>query len=222
MSKRERICQTCEETFDLNVHDYVKDSKGFHHTGCYVNVRVCKGQPMDKINARVTELKEKMKKRESRIKKDANSPKNLFYKYLEETYDVKSIPPYFFIKVNSIVDGTHPNVSESISYEDLLFIFKKRKSYLDKVHTNNIKKGNNLTGIKRVSYDLSIVISMYDSYAKWRDEQATIAAAALREKREAENTIKIDYNNISKRNKNNKSNKESDIESIMSDLFSEV
>lgn len=219
---RNRICQTCNEYFNIDLYDYVKDSKGFHHTKCFIEERVNKGHSLEKINNRVFELKEKMKKRESRIKKDINSPKNLFYKYLEENYDVKSIPPYFFIKVNAIVDGTHPSVSEPISYEDLLFIFQKKKSYLDKVNNTNIKKGNKITGAKRLSYDLSIVVSMYDSYAKWRDEQQLLQAQLLRDKLASNKEPKIDYNKIANVNKKNREKQTSSIESIMNDLFYEV
>ena len=107
-------------------------------------------------------------------------------------------------------------MTEGISYEDLLYIFKRKQKYFDKIYLKNISKGKVITGISRVNYDLTIAISLYDEYKRWKKKQQILASDIINEQKiqETNKDKEINYLNI----KIDKGN-DSDISDILSDLY---
>ena len=94
--------------------------------------------------------------------------------WIYNNYNLTVLPVLFFQKIKQINDGTFAvRINAPISYYDLLQIFKKMKTYLDKVNNNNERKGKKIDVIRRIDYDLAIVINNYDEYLKWKQKQKT-------------------------------------------------
>lgn len=143
--------------------------------------------------------------------------------WLYDNYNISVLPNLFFQKLKKINDGTYSDkIIVSISCYDLLQIFKKMKSYLDKVNSNNERKGKGIALSQRVNYDLAIVLNNYDEYVKWRQKQKTenIEKVKLQEEIKSKNHIQI--NNITAIQKNNTqqdNNEEINIADILDEVF---
>ena len=81
-------------------------------------------------------------------------------------------------------------------------MWKRKMPYLQKVNDKNIRMGKKIDGMARINYDMAIVLSKYDSYLEWKEQQQQ---ALLEEARKKEQTVDYDkvYNNaqpVSKKN----------------------
>ena len=125
--------------------------------------------------------------------------------WIYEYYEVKFLPKHFFIHLAEIPKGKYPGLRQAVPYEDLLDMWKQKASYLDKVNLKNRQKGKVIEGMARINYDISILLSRYDSYLAWKSEQE-----AEQKAREAESKKeKINYANINAfANDNKKANAE--------------
>lgn len=112
--------------------------------------------------------------------------------WIYEYYEVKFLPKHFFIHLAEIPKGKYPGLRQAVPYEDLLDMWKQKASYLDKVNLRNRQRGKVIEGMARINYDISILLSRYDSYLAWKSEQE-----AEQKAREAESKKeKINYENI--------------------------
>lgn len=66
--------------------------------------------------------------------------------------------------------------------------------YLQKVYDKNIRMGKKMDGMARINYDMAIVLSKYDSYLEWKEQQKQALIEEKRKKEQAVNFNKI-YNN---------------------------
>ena len=107
------------------------------------------------------------------------------------------------------------NFWERVEFElDKKGINKKTLATEAKFSMSNISKGKNMKdGYLRCNYDLSILMSKYDSYLKWKSKQNTFVED---EKKNIENvtTTKVLYSNIQQQTK-----KEDDIADILDELI---
>jgi hypothetical protein len=218
MKKVLRKCAYCEKSeINLETDDYLKYNSKYYHTDCFIEREQNKKKNRlsdEQINLLVVELKEK-NKHELKLSLDKD---HLIY-WIYENYSVNVLTSTFFLKLKSINEGTFKGVNEGISNEDILNIFKKMKSYLDKNANNMKNKGRNFKGIQeRISYDLSVVINNYDKYKAWKLEQES---HTLREeeqdiyvenKKLYANKIRTNINKINEKN-------EVDIISLIDELF---
>jgi hypothetical protein len=144
--------------------------------------------------------------------------------WLYDNYNISVLPNLFFQKLKKINDGTYSDkIIVPISCYELLQIFKKLKSYLDKINSNNERKGKGIPLSQRVNYDLAIVLNNYDEYVKWKQKQKTedIEKIKLQEEIKSKNCIQI--NNITTVQKNNIQQKNDNNEEInIADILDEV
>ena len=133
-----------------------------------------------------------------------------------EKYEVTNIPKHIFIKLNSIYSGTFRGMNTSISPEELLDMWERKMSYLNKVADGNKTKGNEMNSAQRINYDLSILINKYDSYKKWKESQKIL---------EYETASKINDNNLlgigimKEVSKNTTNDKDDELSSLVDDIF---
>ena len=196
---------------------------------CYIKREIEKEISIDIINKKVSMIKQAMKieedlKREKELEKErkkliskqneAERIKNrkLFLDYIKDTYDISSFPKNFYIKLAEINNGTYRDMSEGISYEDLLFMFNRKQQYLNKINNKNNSIGKEIKGISRVNYDLAIIIGLYDEYKEWKRKKSMLQ---LSEEIEDKSVIKIDCKKINPV----KSNDEEDILDILDDIY---
>lgn len=230
MVETKQICKYCNKNFYRGENKLSIRGYGKVHIECYRN-KLLEEYTEDYVNNRIDELinKEREKntlKREkqnkSKEKKDKEKIKlklerDEFINYIQETYEISSFTKYMFIKLSQINNGKYGGLKEPISYKDLLYMFKSKKEYLEKVYQNNCAKGKNFDSLSRFNYDLAIILSKYESYKKWKEKQNIIKANMNLEKKKNEEEIKIDYSNIIKQNK--KDNNKVEIVDILDDIY---
>lgn len=139
--------------------------------------------------------------------------RKILFNYLMDRYDVTSFPKSFYIKMSNIFSGKLSTISKKIPPEDLYDMWTLKESYLDKVYMQNMAKGKNMKdGYLRCNYDLSILMSKYDGYLKWKSRQQTLVED---EKKNIENvtTTKVLQTTVIE------NKKEDDIADILDELI---
>lgn len=229
--KLTRKCSICKNEFDITKVKYIKD-KTFMELECYISKELKKGIDIETINKKIEILQESMRieeelKKQKEIEKenkkllakqneiDRNKKREDFLKYIRNEYDISSFSKMFYIKIAEINNGTYKGMNEGITYEDLLFMFKRKQQYLNKINERNKSIGKSIKGIARVNYDLAVIIGMYDEYNEWKRKKSILQSNEEVNKEESNNTIKIDYNSINPI----KSNDEDDILDIIDDIY---
>ena len=99
-----------------------------------------------------------------------------FTNWLYRTYEVSFLPKYFFINLDKVYKGTYKNLNKPVPVEDLWDMWQRKLPYLMKVYDKNVRSGKTMEGIARISYDMAIVLSKYDSYLSWKENQQRIQA----------------------------------------------
>ena len=204
-------CSICTEYVLLEKDDVIYD-KSYMHFNCYVQ---------DKFNKKRNKLSIEQIKENSRIIQKENEHhvqqrilSEKFYIWLQKSYGIVVIPQYFFTKISSVVSGEYKGLSVGIPLENIFDMWQRKKQELDKIALNNIRKGNNIDSVGRLSYDLAVLIGKYDSYLKWKNQQIAMADNVVKEGKEQ----KIDFSKI---NKTIELQKQADLNNI-SDLLDEV
>jgi len=218
-----RKCKVCDKpktkTINLEVDKFIFYQQSYYHYDCFIKFQTEKKcLTLDNAIKLTNEMVIKTTKSDyvnSLIDRD-----RLTY-WIYDNYNLTVLPALFFQKTKQINDGTFSmRINAPISYYDLLQIFKKMKTYLDKVNNNNERKGKKIDVIRRIDYDLAIVINNYDEYLKWKQKQKTEDI----EKTEIKNDLvlknDININTITSLQRNNqKENEEINIADILDEVF---
>ena len=215
-----RKCSICKEPIyinDTNEDFFItlkNETKSYTHTNCYIEKQTTKKRSPKTIE----ECQEYIEqcRQNTKVTEKRKSTKNELYEFLFDMYDISYFPQYFYIKMDSVYKGTMKNLNKPVPPEDLLDMWKQKRNYLDKVAEQNRKKGNEILGVNRVNYDLAILLSKYDSYLKWKEQQK-IAIAELEEskKRSIEN---IEYTDVARPKRVGASNNKVDINSMLDEI----
>ena len=126
------------------------------------------------------------------IEKDKQDKKTRiqFTDWLYKQYDISFLPKYFFINLDKVYKGTYKNLNKPVPVEDLWDMWRKKMSFLRKIHEFNARKGKKIEGVALITYDLAIILSKYDGYLKWKEEQA------LTKTGKSEEQVNIDYDKV--------------------------
>ena len=193
-----RKCSICKEPIyinDTNEDFFItlkNETKSYTHTNCYIKKQTTKKRSPKTVEE-CQKYIEQCRQNTKAIEKK-KSTKNELYEFLFDMYDISYFPQYFYIKMDSVYKGTMKNLNKPVPPEDLLDMWKQKRNYLDKVAEQNRKKGNEISGVNRVNYDLAILLSKYDSYLKWKEQQK-IAIAELDESKKR-SIEKIEYTDV--------------------------
>lgn len=169
MKKRiTRLCVFCKEPIHIEAEDntYVYDKDmlhGYAHKRCFIEKKTSQKRnkwTMEQCNDWLEAVGQKTK---SKI------TQRYLTDWIFKTYDISFLPPYFYNKLASIIDGSNEKVSRPIPVEDILDMWQRKIEYLNKVAARNKDKGKLIEGASRVNYDLSILLSKYDSYLAWKE-----------------------------------------------------
>lgn len=225
-----RKCAFCKECIDtINDKDFFvertvrttkKDKKEiktnkFIHDKCYIKYETETKTRGKKTIEECLEYIEDKKLEETEYLKSQTTKEEL-YSFISDMYDIKVLPNRFYIKMAEIFNGNYKNVTAPIPPEDLLDMWKQKKNTLLKMADNNIKKGKEFNKpINRADYDLAVLLSRYDSYLSWKEQQK-IALAELNEKKKTDLEV-INYNEI-KRPKKVENNTVVDIASMLDEI----
>ena len=215
-----RKCSICKEPIQINEtnEDFFitlkNETKSYTHTNCYIEKQTTKKRSPKTVEE-CQEYIEQCRQSTKAIEKK-KSTKNELYEFLFDMYDISYFPQYFYIKMDSVYKGTMKNLNKPVPPEDLLDMWKQKRNYLDKVAEQNRKKGNEISGVNRVNYDLAILLSKYDSYLKWKEQQK-IAIAELDESKKR-SIEKIEYTDVARPKRVGTSNNKVDINSMLDEI----
>ncbi len=205
-----RKCFRCKIPIEILKEKYIYE-KHFYHFECFLQKE--KNKKRDKLTE--GEVLDKIKKLQAIEEERINNIliKDKLFKWIQSNYDITVLPNRFFIKMNSIFDGSHKGLSKKIPPEDMLDMWKRKKKELDDINNYNIKKGKNIIDFGRIQYDLAILLDKYDSYLRWKEKQKILESDLNKNKT---NVNKIDYKSI---NTDNKLETETNINEILDEVF---
>jgi hypothetical protein len=132
------------------------------------------------------------KSKQTKKNKQELSTKIQFTNWLYKQYEISFLPKHFFIQLDKVYKGTYKNLNKPVPVEDLWDMWKRKMPFLLKVHDKNNRQGKNIEGVALIIYDLSILLSKYDSYLKWKEEQRLAYETLKRQQKET----RIKYKNI--------------------------
>ena len=212
-----RKCSICKELINLNDANedfFITLKNEVNHIHCYIEKQTTKKRSpktIEECQAYIEECRQANKA----VEKKTNI-KNELYEFLFDMYDISYFPKHFYIKMDSVYKGTMKNLSKPVPPEDLLDMWKQKRNYLDKVAEQNRKKGNEIVGVNRVSYDLAILLSKYDSFLKWKEQQK-IAIAELDESKKR-SIEKIEYTDVARPKRVSRTDSKVDINSMLDEI----
>jgi|GEM_PF-1340889 len=93
--------------------------------------------------------------------------------FIKQQYDLQTLPEGLYNRhLYQIYKGTYKKLNgTAIKPEELLDMWKKKISYLNKLYSNNVVKGKTMSKEQRVPYDLAVLVSKYNNYIAWKEEQ---------------------------------------------------
>lgn len=171
--------------------EYVKYNNNYYFNDClkkkllkskYSNAEI--ENILDKLNEETVleklKISEQENKRVQQNEKNRNDiSKQNFNNYLSEIYNI-SLNNLPYSRIASVVNGTYKGLSEGISYDDLLEMFKRQRNTLDKIAYNKKTKKDGFTNdSNRLLYDMAIIVSKYDSYKQWKSKQKLLEVDKL-------------------------------------------
>ena len=216
-----RKCSICKELIELdnNSENYFieyKDKCSFcYHTKCYIE-RHTKKKCYSKTEEECIKYIEECREVAKAIQKKKNMRDEL-YQFLFKMYDKSFFSSSFYIKMESVYKGTYKGLNRPVPPEDLLDMWQQKSNYLNKVAEQNRKRGVDISGINRVNYDLAILLSRYDDYLKWKEQQE-IAVAEMNDSK-MRSVEKIEYTDVIRPNNNKQITYEKiDISSILDEI----
>jgi hypothetical protein len=169
MIQTTKKCNRCKEIIVLDDFDFVKDKEKYYHFECYIiKLTTQKREQQEEPEARKNA---ELLRNESRKNIKVIMAKDKLYKWLQRTYDVVSLPSYFFVKMDSVYNGTYKNLTEGICAEDLLDMWQRKIDYLNKTASWKNSRGEKIEDLNRIWYDLAILMTKFGSYKKWKEEQ---------------------------------------------------
>lgn len=212
-----RKCDDCKEPIIILKEEFLMGlgkTPKFYHKSCYEKSRLrdfksksAKENYYKKVDRMTTKAKDYVKN---------NLDKDKFFTWIYNNYGVCALANHVFMRIADINSGTYKGLTEPITYEDLLDMFKRKKKELDKIANNKERRGK---GFKdnvnaRLLYDLAVIVAKYDSYKAWKQKQKLYETQTIIKKEEEKN--KIDYSKI---NKNSKENSKVDLGDILEDIY---
>lgn len=208
------------------------------HINCYKEYLASKGMLKvvidEKIKFHIAKrdmlLKEKIRKEkeknEIRLKNkkekiNSKENKDKFFYYIMDYYNC-NLSSFFCARVATVINGTYKGLKESITYEDLLDMFKRKQKELDKIAFNKEDKGNGFKDTNaRLNYDLAVIVNKYESYKKYKERKKIVEAEIIEHKKDIEESRAIneiyEINNVKKDKNENKDSIE--ISDILEDIF---
>lgn len=224
--KVKKTCKICGEVFLRGEKKLSAGSLGKVHLDCYKNkliddfgdsIGLLKFEEKIKKEKEKENLKIEREKNKIYKEKENKENKNQLIEWLVINYNV-SLTKLFFIKLTNINNGTYKGLKEGISYEDLLYMFKKKKNELDKIANQKKIKGQEFeNNYNRLCFDLAVIVNKYDSYKKWKQKQEINKIGEINNISKEEKNAIIHMGNIQNSNKDNGDN--SDLSDILEDLY---
>lgn len=184
-----RKCKKCGKDIDISKNDFIKFQNGFYHTQCFIDRQMGKKKDPWTLERCQEEL---CKFKESEAKQIYDKfVKDSLVEFLTNQYNISFFPNYFYIKMQSVYNGTYKGLTRPVDPEHLLEMWQTKMNYLNKV---NAKKSKPLEGINKVYYDLAILLARYDKFLEWKESQQCELDKMAERIKKSKN--QINYHNI--------------------------
>ena len=126
------------------------------------------------------------------------------------------MPKYFFVKLQDVYDGALKGMSEGIPANIVLDMWQRKQDYLDKNYARLVSQGKKMTVEQRVSYDLSILVSNYDKYCKWKERQKILEATQSAKDSKSDTSKPMELQKLGRKKTESK---QDDMDSLLDELF---
>lgn len=234
-----RKCSICKKQIcldDKTIDFFILEKNGtnsYTHSDCYIKYHTSKKRNPKTIEEcqniinqcktngilekLLLEEQERNQKAQDKINKEKE--KNIRIQvtdFIFDFYGISFLPQSFYVKLDAVYNGTFKGLSRPVLPEDLLDMWQQKKTYLLKVAEQNRKKDKDLYGVSRVSYDLAILLSKYDSYLAWKEEQKQ--ALILEEESKKKDIEKIEYKDVIRPQNNINTKRVMDITSMLDEI----
>ena len=221
-----RKCTYCDskgiKSIQIGKDKFIYYNNKYYHYNCFIKYK-SENNEYNLSQEQIINMADEMVLKTKTIKSviDSINKDRLIY-WIYDYYNVSTLSSLFFQKLTMINNGTYSDkLIVPISCYDLLQIYKKMKSYLNKVNSNNERNGKNISLTNRIHYDLAIILNNYDEYIKWKQKQKTENVEKIKLQEEIKSKKDICINNITsiKKNQNQNNNKEINIAEILDEVF---
>lgn len=213
-----RKCEYCKENIKIkdknNLTHVLKYKNKFYHTSCFEQFAESRIAANNRYSTSWQEALDNIDQlienaRASICTKVKTDPLN---DYLLINYNVGCLSSRFWSVVMDISNGIYKHKHcKAIDCNMLLDMWKYYQRELNQIATWNKSHGKDIDGESRINYDLTILMSKYGEYLKYKAK-----AVAAEVEIEAKNTTKINYDNLSLQNK---STDNDDISDLLNEIF---
>lgn len=205
-------------TVDQNsINNIVRYGDKYYHSECFknwCNYGIDHYKNNKKYIDALNNIEEYKKDANSRLSK--NSENDEFYQFIMDKYGVKQLPNSIFIRLNKVFTGKLPNINKNgIPKEHMYDMWKRKSNELDKIRAKTIVKGYNMNVEQSIMYDISVLISKYDSYLSWLNRQK------MNEISPEDNSIDRLTKDIKSATGNYNMKKNDDISDLVDDIFND-
>lgn len=219
----------CKGKIDLtqyDINEVVRYGKKYYHSECFISWcndglnRYKSDSTREKYIARLNNIDEW--KSDAKETLCANELDDMIYKFIIDRYAIENVPPYIYNRLANIYNGSEKGLTKGIPRAHILDMWKRKSRYLDKQYERTIVKGYEMSKQQRILYDISILLSKYDSYLVWLNKEK-LKEEEIKQSIENNNMDINDYiNNISNKNEEQYENdlkSESDFSDLVDDIF---
>lgn len=184
------------------------------HVDCFINVKTNLKRGKKTVEWCEEFIKEQREKEKNSLERQYSIER--IYAFIQDNYGISFFPTYFYTKMSNIFNGTYKGLTKPMEPEDLYDMWIQKINQLDKIAENNRRKGNEITGLGRVNYDLAILLSKYDSYLQWKERQK-LALTEVEEKKKTD-INKVKYEDINRQKKKIENKSSVDINSMLDEI----
>ena len=220
-----RKCAFCGESIDINLNslgEVIYYDKKTYHSKCFIQEAIAASKSKNSIRAEkyTTALRGIGDIKIQTLK----HLKNELYKkkvadFIKESYDITILPKSIYTRLSDIYTGKYKDLSEGIPPQYLYDMWKRSLNFLNGTANRNKAKGNNMTAMQRVIYDIAILTNKYDSYKKWLEKQKILAAEKVKSDIYSDTDKVIKYFSKAQSKNNAAQYENNDISSLTDEIF---
>lgn len=218
-----RTCAECGEKIIFSkdtIDQIIRFEKQYYHCDCFINAcqkkskRTNASPKWNEALCSIEEIKQETKKYFN-CSDDFN--KDEIYNFILENYNIRAVPPYIFVKLEEVYSGRRKGLTCEIPPEDLLYMWKRKMNYLNKLRAKNITLGKEMGAAKQINYDLAVLVNLYDDYLQWKEQNKIIEQEENKVHTEILRTVDLDK--LSKITQNHQKEDDDDMDTLLDELF---
>lgn len=218
-----RTCAECDKNILFNkdtLDQVIRFEKKHYHYDCFINA--CK-KKSKRSNASpkwveaLNSIEEIQQDTKNYYNCNNDLQKDEIYNFILENYNTMIVPPYVFIKLEDIYSGKRKGLTCEIPPEDILDMWKRKMTYLNKLRAKNIALGKNMTVAQQINYDLTVLVNKYDDYLRWKEQNKIVKYSTNQECIDKLATVDLDKLSIIAQVRQKE--EDDDMDALLDELF---